>query len=142
MGLAWARMMSRAFEEHTGEVRLRLRADSLPGLFVEAALAVAELMCTERSEPGGGALPVRVGARDREALLVAWVDELVFLSETRKRVWSEARVEHLTDTELVATVRGFEPVALRTQIKAATLHDLHITEIASGSFEATLVLDV
>jgi SHS2 domain-containing protein len=135
-------MMPRAFEEHTGEVRLRLQADSLPGLFEEAALAVAELMCTDRSDPQGGALPVRVEARDREALLAAWVDELVFLSETRKRVWSEARVEHLVDTELVATVRGFEPAALRTQIKAATLHDLHIAETPSGSFEATLVLDV
>jgi SHS2 domain-containing protein len=135
-------MMSRAFEEHTGEVRLRLQADSLPRLFEEAALAVAELMSAERSEPGGGALPVRVGARDREALLAAWVDELLFLSETRKRVWSEARVEQLTDTELVATVRGFEPAALRTQIKAATLHDLSISETAAGSFEATMVLDV
>jgi SHS2 domain-containing protein len=135
-------MMSRAFEEHTGEVRLRLRADSLPELFEEAALAVAELMCAARSDPVGAALPVRVGARDREALLAAWVDELVFLSETRKRVWSEARIEQLGDTELVATVRGFEPAALRTQIKAATLHDLRIVETAPGSFEATLVLDV
>jgi SHS2 domain-containing protein len=99
-------------------------------------------MCAERSEPGEGALPVKVGARDREALLAAWVDELVFLSETRKRVWSEARVEHFTDTELVATVRGFEPAALRTQVKAATLHDLSIAETAAGHFEATLVLDV
>jgi len=134
--------MSRAFEEHTGEVRLRLRAESLAALFEEAALAVAELMCAERSEPKGMALPVKVRARDREALLAAWVDELVFLSETRKRVWNEARVEDVTGTELVATVRGFEPAALRTQIKAATLHDLRIAEIASGSFEATLVLDV
>jgi len=132
---------SHALEEHGGEVRLRLRAPSLPALFDEAARAVAELMCD-----GGGSLgepvPVDVRAPDREALLAAWIDELLFLSETRKRVWTQTRVERVTDTELHAVVRGIEPVALRTQIKAATLHDLRVLERRPGEFEATLVLDV
>ena len=134
--------MSHTFEEHIGEVRLRLQAESLPGLFEEAARALVELMCTERAEPAGEPVPVRILAPDREALLAAWIDELVFLSETRKRVWSEARVERFTDAELLATVRGFEPAALRTQVKAATMHGLRIVETHSGRYEATVVLDV
>lgn len=133
--------MSHAFEEHVGEVRLRLQAESLPGLFEEAARALAELMCTEHAEPAGQPLPVRIRAPDREALLAAWIDELVFLSETRKRVWTEARAERFTETELLATVRGFEPAALRTQVKAATMHGLRIVE-TGGRYEATVVLDV
>lgn len=130
------------FEEHIGEIRLQLGADSLPRLFEEAARALAELMCAERARPMGESLPVRVGAPDREALLVAWIDELLFLSETHKRVWDQANVEHLTDTDLLATVRGFEPAALRTQVKAATMHDLRIRETRAGGYEATVVLDV
>jgi SHS2 domain-containing protein len=133
---------SHVFEEHTGEARLRLRAPSLPALFEEAAAALAELMCADHVSPSGEPLPVEVRATDRAALLAAWIDELVFLSETRKRVWTEARVERLTDTELRAVLRGFEPTALRTQVKAATLHDLRVVETQGGQFEATLVLDV
>lgn len=134
--------MPHAFEEHIGEVRLRLRAGSLAALFEEAARALAELMCSERAEPDGAEVPVRVEARDREALLVAWIDELVFLSETLERVWTEVRIERLVETQLVATVHGFEPTALRTQVKAATLHDLHVGETSGGGYEATVVLDV
>jgi SHS2 domain-containing protein len=133
---------SHAFEEHIGEARLRLRAPSLPGLFEEAARALAELMGSAGATAAGAPVPVHVHATDRDALLAAWIDELVFLSETRKRVWTEAQVERATDTEVSACVRGVEPLALRTQVKAATLHDLHVVEREPGAFEATVVLDV
>jgi SHS2 domain-containing protein len=134
---------SHLFEEHTGEVRLRLRAPSLPALFEEAARALAELMLDRPSE-GTPGLPQRVfvHARDREALLAAWIDELIFLSETRKLVWVDPNVERLTDTALEAVVRGIAPAALRTTVKAATLHDLVVRERQRGDLEATLVLDV
>jgi SHS2 domain-containing protein len=134
--------VTHVFEEHTGEARLRLRAATLPALFEEAALALGELMGADDGEAAGEPLRVEVRARDREALLAAWIDELVFLSETHKRLWADARVERLTDTELEATVLGVEPRALRTQVKAATLHDLRIARMHSGEFEATMVLDV
>jgi SHS2 domain-containing protein len=134
--------MSHVFEEHTGEARLRLRAPSLTALFEEAALALAELMCSDPGAPTGEALRVQARASDRDALLAAWIDELVFLSETHKRVWTEARVERLTDTEIDGTIRGVEPSALRTQVKAATLHDLRIVDTGCGEVEATMVLDV
>jgi SHS2 domain-containing protein len=130
-------------DEHTGEVRLRLRGTSLSGLFEEAARALAELMLERPSDRAPSHVQsVEVHAPDREALLAAWIDELVFLSETRKLVWVDARVEQITDTELHALARGVEPVALRTQVKAATLHDLSIREAEAGILEATMVLDV
>jgi SHS2 domain-containing protein len=134
---------SHAFEEHTGEVRLRLRSTALPALFEEAARALAELMLDRPSGNAPGP-PERVvvQAPDREALLAAWIDELVFLSETHKLVWVDARVERITDKELCAVVRGVEPAALRTAVKAATLHDLRIHGSDAGPLEATLVLDV
>jgi SHS2 domain-containing protein len=137
---------SHEFEEHTGEARLRLRAASLPALFEEAARALADLMSEHPGEPEGEPVRVEVRASDREALLAAWIDELVFLSETHKRVWTEACIHHLTDritdTELEAAVRGAVPSALRTQVKAATLHDLRVVQIRPDEFEATMVLDV
>jgi SHS2 domain-containing protein len=133
---------SHAFEEHTGEVRLRLRADELPALFEEAARALAELMLGDEPHgPPEAPERVEVRASDDAALLAAWIDELVFLSETRKRIWTDARVLRLEDRTLSAEVTGVEADALRTQVKAATLHDLRIERSASG-VEASVVLDV
>jgi protein archease len=133
---------SHTFDEHTSEVRIRLRATSMPALFEEAARALGEVML-ERPSPGPAVThPIVVHARDRESLLAAWIDELIFLSETRKLVWVDARVDRVTGTEVQAIARGVEPAALRTQVKAATLHDLRIRETEARDLEATLVLDV
>lgn len=134
--------MAHIFEEHTGEAWLRLRTDSLPALYEEAARALAELMCAQCRDPSGESVHVEVRAPDRKVLLAAWIDELVYLSEAHRRVWTEVRVHDLTKTELRATVRGCQPEALRTQVKAATLHDLRLVETSTGSFEATVALDV
>jgi len=133
---------SHAFEEHTGEVRVHIRGATMLALFEEAARALAELMLGEGPHgPVGHAERVEVRARDRETLLAAWIDELVFLSETKKRVWVEAKVNTLNDVELVGTVRGITPAAIRTAVKAATLHDLRV-RLRGDGFEATVVLDV
>jgi SHS2 domain-containing protein len=131
-----------AFEEHTGEVRLRVEAPTLEGLFEEAARAMAELMLDTR--PGPADEPpeaVSLVARDPEALLVDWLNELIFLSETRKRIYTDVRVQRATDTALEATVRGVLPETLGTAVKAATLHGLRITRSPQG-YAATVVLDV
>jgi SHS2 domain-containing protein len=130
------------YEEHTGEVRLRIEAATLAGIFEQAARALAELML---GDAVGGAPDaeelVRIEAGDREALLVDWINELIFLSETRKRVYTDVTVTSVSDRRLEARVRGVFPAALRTAVKAATLHDLRIEQGVSG-YSATIVLDV
>lgn len=142
-GMASPAGASHVFEAHTAEVRLHLWGADLASLFEEAARALAELMLGDDPHGlPGPPEPVSVDALDRAALLAAWINELLFLSETKKQVWVEARVTILDGTHLTATVRGVEPQAIRTAVKAATLHDLRVEACASGGFEATLVLDV
>ena len=135
-------MPSHTFEDHPGEVRLRVRATSLAGLFEEAARGLAELMMEVASPAGAEAAEnVELHARDREALLVAWLNELIFLSETRRRVYTDVHVRRASDTALEATIRGVFPETLRTAVKAATLHGLVVENTPDG-FVASLVLDV
>jgi SHS2 domain-containing protein len=131
-----------AFEDHTGEVRLRVEAPTLAGLFEEAARGLSELMA---DAPGGApveaAETVTLRAPDVAALLCNWLNELVFLSETRKRVYTDVHVRSVSDTALEAGVRGVFPEVLRTAVKAATLHDLRVEKSALG-YSTTIVLDV
>jgi SHS2 domain-containing protein len=127
---------------HTGEIELALRASDLASLYAEAARALAELMTGGQTVAWEGAPElVTVRGRDAAALLVAWLNELIFLSETRKRVYGHTQVESCGEGQLSVRVRGGEPAFLKTQVKAATLHRA-LVERAPDGVRARVVLDV
>lgn len=128
------------FEDHTAEVKLVIEAPSVEELFEETALAIAELMSTEVLA-ATSSIHVAIEATDRDALLVEWIDELVYRSEVDKRIYAHAKVVRVSDTALEADVGGFEPPAIRTAVKAATMHDLSVSITAEG-VSARVVLDV
>jgi SHS2 domain-containing protein len=134
-------LTSHAFEDHTGEVRLRVRAPSLEALFAEAARGLAELMGGGEIDPRSEADRIEVRARDREALLVGFLNELIFRSETLERVYREVHIEHLSADQLIATAKGCPLARQGTPVKAATYHELVISEDAQG-YAARIVFDV
>ncbi len=127
--------------DHVGEVEVSLSAPSLAGLLAEAGRALAELLAGEARPADGPAERVRLEAADREALLVDWLNALIFLSETRKRVFTEFRFAKVDDQSLEAEVRGFVPEGLRLPVKAATYHRVAIASL-DGELEGRVVLDV
>ena len=138
------------FEEHTGEVQLHIRADTLPEIFREAARAVAQLLLNSVPAPPADAVAVVVElqARDPAALLVDWVNELIFRGEVERTVFTEVEpvvVEAAQASDagwhLKATLRGLPDPPLAGQVKAATLHQARVDRM-SGGYQANLILDV
>ncbi len=131
-----------AFEEHLGELEIRIEAPSLPALFAEAGRALAEAMHgSPLASPSGWSEDVVVTAVDREALLVEWLNELILRSEIAKVLFTEFEITRLSDRQLVAVIRGTRVERLRNPVKAATYHGLSIVERAGG-VTATVILDV
>ena len=158
-------------EEHTGELRIRLWARSLAELFEEAARALGEAMGAARvadevdevdeaanarddaieeepekiDPPGVAAGPsierVSLEAYDREALLVDWLNELIFRAETGRKIFSEARIDQIDDRSLAAEITGRPAPLGRTFVKAATFHGLRIEEVPGG-LSASVLLDI
>lgn len=136
--------MSRTFLEHTGEVELQLEAATLSELFIEAGLGLAELLGADLTAPvpdDSGVERVELTAADDDALLVDWLNELVYLSETRARAFTRLELTHVGAGRLSGTVSGLPLENVRTQVKAATYHRLHIERRAEG-FVARVVLDI
>lgn len=129
------------FVDHTGEVELHLEAADLAGLFEQTARALAELMLDEGTGKLSPALEVALEAEGPAGLLFDWINELVYLSETEKLVFTDTVVDEIDEHRLVARVRGVEPAAIRTAVKAATFHKLSV-EIVPEGVRATVVLDV
>jgi SHS2 domain-containing protein len=131
-----------AFEEHTGELKLRLEASTAARLFEDAGRALAELMGGERrSHECDIEETVALTSADREALLVDWLNELILRAEVGHVLFGEFHVDRVSDRELNATVLGWRVERLRNPVKAATFHEVAVRE-AKGGYEATVILDV
>jgi SHS2 domain-containing protein len=130
------------FEEHVGEVQMRVEAPTLADLFAQAGRALAELLAgPPDSDAPRESENVTVEATDREALLAEWLNELIFRSEVRRCAFTDLRVTSISDRELQARIAGVPIQNPRVAVKAATLHGLHIQE-QPGGYAATVVLDV
>lgn len=132
------------FGEHTGEVEMNVEADTLPALFEEAARGLADLLAEDTLGPPTRAEEhITLTSGDREALLIDWLNELVYRGEVNKCIYADVRIDAVDEHTLEATVRGREPHAPRTAVKAATWHGVRIhSRDDAGPLEATVVLDV
>ncbi len=127
--------------EHTADTAIRVRGESLERLLGNAALAMAGMLCEESSlSDECFQEPVEIFSGDREELLVEWLNELVFMAETKSFVFRRFDCEMLSETHLKAVVHGKKAAVIEVYIKAVTYHNLQIAEI-NGSYEATVVFD-
>jgi SHS2 domain-containing protein len=130
------------FEEidHTADWAFRAFGKDLKELFENAAYA---LFALEGALDARSTLTrqVHVQGIDREALLVNWLSELLFLQETKREAYQSFNITELSDTMLSATVQGAPSQPVTRFIKAVTYHDLQIKQTENG-WEATIVVDV
>jgi SHS2 domain-containing protein len=91
--------------EHTSELELEIEAATESAVFLEALDAFAELMADEPSVDSERR-DVEVRGDDRESLLVAWLEELVFLAERDGFVPERATELDVGDGLVRATLRG------------------------------------
>ena len=127
------------WRSHTAEIELAIDAASEEEVFVEAAVAFGELVGLD----AGGAptrREVRVGAPDRETLLVQWLEELVFLADTESFVPESVQDLSLDETTVQGTLVG-RRATVEPLVKAATYHRLHFA-YEDGVWCARVVLDV
>ncbi len=90
--------MSGGFEEipHTADRAIRVWGDTLPELFVFAARGMYSLAGLPEDEVGEEEeMAVEVEAATLEGLLVAWLNELLYLTETRKLSFRAFHVDEL-----------------------------------------------
>ena len=129
--------MTYRWVEHTAELGLEVEARTQELVLVEAMQALAELL---DGAPGERETrEISLERADLPALLVAWLEELLFLADTAGFVPTEAELD-LRARALHAVVRGrvTEP---RPLVKAVTYHDL-VFEPAGEGWRAKVVLDV
>lgn len=133
---------SHEFLEHTSEVALRICGSSFESVIEEAGRALAEVQL-----PGGWSavepdwVQIELHAVDRGALLVDWLNELLFRSDRDGWVAVEFEVKRATETYLHVLARGVRMDDAPAVVKAATLHGVRV-EAAPEGVEAHVILDI
>lgn len=126
--------------EHTADLAVRVRGRTEQELFRHAAEALFSLMCDLPSSETVERI-VELESVDLEALLVDWLNELIFLNEVEGETFTRFEFEDFSPERLQAHVFGAPTVRKFKSIKAATFHDLHF-EWRDGLLESTVVFDV
>ena len=82
---------------------------------------------------------------DEETLLVKWLNELLYIFEVERLLFSSFDVTIKEENKLVAECRGdkFDPSKhhINREIKAATYHNLNIIK-ESGGYSARIIFDI
>jgi len=127
--------------EHTADVRVRIRAESFGALATEAARVLTRIEVGAPPPPAGPWRVIEIRSADRAALLVDWLNELIFLAETERWVPADFEIVEATETVLRVRARGGVVEQAPARVKAATFSGLQI-RAAPGGLEAEVVLDV
>lgn len=129
----------------TADKGIRAWGSDPAATFRHAAEALWSLMIDPATVERRQAISVAVEAADREALLVAWLNELLYLYETRGFIGKDCSVVSWSDTRLEAEAWGEAVDRARHivlgHVKAVTYHQLYVGPTADR-WEARVVVDV
>ncbi|MBZ5599640.1 MAG: archease [Acidobacteriia bacterium] len=127
--------------EHTADRAFRVRGRTLAELLENAALAMSAVDGLKPGAKPSITREVKVNGVDRETLLVNWLNEILYMEQTRGEVYDRFHILEADDHHLRAQLHGGKSSSTVSQIKAATFHNLEVKQIPEG-LEATVVVDV
>lgn len=147
--------MQKDFEliPHTADMKLRVYGATMQELFKNALIGMFQSIgphvpgCVKQHERVVCAqLPcvheVEVTSPDREALLVDFLSEALYLSDVHNEAYLDAVIHELDDTHIKATIHGAKISGFDVvEIKAVTYHDLVIKQVDSA-WVAEIVFDI
>ncbi|MEK6714855.1 MAG: archease [Candidatus Omnitrophota bacterium] len=139
-------MKNYEFLEHTADIGIRLKAKGLNELFKNAAMAMFEIAAERKFEIRNSKFEkiiIKQKAENLEELFINWLNELLSLSSAKELIFTDFKINKLSETALEATAIG-ENIAdykVNTEIKAATYHELKIEKIDS-EWQVQVIFDV
>lgn len=130
------------FLEHPAELKICAWGKDLPELFINSAKGMMNYLY-------GNSLPmlknrqtetITIIANDIESLLVDWLAEILWLSDTKKRVYLNFKVIEFGNGIIKAEIDSVKARAI-DDIKAVTFSELSIIQ-KQDFWEATVVYDI
>lgn len=131
--------------EHTADVGLRVYGKTLPELFIHAAQGMESLLVAPEQVHSTVTRIVTVEGHDYLSLLIAWLNELIFLFDTEYLLFRDFELVEMSETRLtmraVGEIYDAQRHALNSAIKAVTWHGASINATEDG-YSANIIFDI
>jgi SHS2 domain-containing protein len=132
--------------DHTADLKLRITGSNEAELFKNAGLAVFDLIVDPQTVVPERSLSLRISGSDRADLLVNFLRELLYLWTGREQLIARIDIVEVSETIVNAhvTTGNFEPGRqdIAHEIKAVTYHQIEVSRVSGGGWQATVVLDI
>ena len=136
------------FIDHTADIAVELKGDSLEELFIAGAKAWLVSVTDDIKSEANDLLDIDLSAVSKEELLVTFLNELNFLLITKKWLClSIQSIKIVDDSEgwgLSAELSGIKienDLQLKQEIKSVTYHQMEIVEM-NGNYSTRVVFDI
>jgi SHS2 domain-containing protein len=136
--------------EHTADIGIRAGGHDLAELFTNAAAGMFTIMADpealETNKAATVSVRVSTTAASLDELLVVWLEELLFISESHELLLRQVEVEAVGDGRAGGVAFGIPfshaRDALRGEIKAVTYHLLEVKEDPTEGWTCQVIFDV
>ena len=134
--------------EHTADIGIAAYGKTKKEVFINAAKGMFEIIAGEsRNLKENFYDKIKLEADNPEGLFFAWLNELLYISETKLVILSKFKIKELSDFQIKAEVEGMKinppSVKIEKEIKAVTYHRLEIKkDEESGLWRAQIIFDI
>lgn len=130
---------------HTADIGIRARGEDMEQAYANAAKGMFSLITDLRKIRISLSRDISVDATDKETLMVAWLNELIFLFDTEHLLFKKFEIEELTDKRLKAKAYGekvdVERHDIKIGIKSTTYHLLRVSR-EDDRYQVQVIFDV
>lgn len=135
--------------EHTADIGIIAYGKNKREIFVNAAKGMFKIIVGNNSGLANENISYKITlkAESLEDLLVAWLNELIYISETKLAILNKFNIKELSNNNIKAEVEGIKinrsGLKIEKEIKAVTYHCLEIKKITeSGLLSARIIFDI
>lgn len=130
---------------HTADLRLKVTADSMNGIFKSALEGMSSIIknnCFNVDANFTLTEKININSLDESALLIDFLSEILTLSHSKKAVYKIKNIEKLAPSEINAVIEGEILDGFDEDIKAVTFTEAEIKKSKNGIFETIIVFDI
>lgn len=129
--------------EHKADLKIRVFGETKKELFESAMLGMFEAAKYETEADSRLLITkIKISSLDLPSLLVDFLSEILYLTETKKEVYKKLKFQKFSQREIDAELIGQKLKRMGVHIKAVTYHNLNISQKKDKSWEATIIFDV
>lgn len=134
--------------DHTADIGIVAYGKTKREVFINAAKGMFEIIAGEnRDLKENFYAKIKLEAKSLEDLLIAWLNELLYISEVKLVILNKFKIKELSDGQIKAEVGGTKinhlSVRVKREVKAVTYHRLEIKkDEESGLWSAQVIFDI